>query len=679
MPRFRVRSHQAPSAEMTGELSLDEVRAVMADAMQPRHFFVGQPLVLDWQYSPSEEIAWEIYQGRLLEAAHTRLRQTFEAWHVFCIEAGTRSAEPLLSLKLHASSRQVHVTRAVHCYAWEGYHAGDNVYLSRETRKWIRELVGTIPLERFLDRDNLRDEIIGLLFQAVIGCSRLPLQSVDAPLPAYSLGWLGYLYRTKLATTPSDATPMRSFRELIEQGLHAELAWLEKAKLLETLLRSTAETDLGEAAELFMSRWANLGHSTNEFAALCRTLFNEVALSPYTDFVDKLLAFLRALESRGLLSAEAYTDFLSYLLRHNARHLTAYDLITFHHRGANYPDALLLDAVLNAYLARIEDQPELFLATEHDDARRQIIKRIRRRALRQAWLLRRTYEGLPVPDRPASPGENARVLPPPYERVPDEQIFEPGKRNRQLFAEEPLVLPGERSREVLCQCLYDLRYPEELRELGMAVFLDRPFGRFKASAEPDRTLLLSYETFSRSVAERRLQCLAKEPMLNVSEETLAEYRHRLLANLAMPGIAITPAPREQKPAAVALHDAARVAENFVVLCTTRHTVHAFLEEFDITTLAGQCSVDYLDVHKRVLIVTAASTRSGPEGILDVYDERLQRRLELRVDPSRGYRTRAGQECPVAGLQVLRAWEETVGGSLQEHVLEQRGIVLSPRD
>ena len=668
----------------------------MAEVIQPRHFFVRQPLVLDWQYSPSEEIAWKIYQGRLLEAAHTRLRQTFESWNVFCIEAGNQSAEPLLSLKLHAGSRQVYVTRAVHCYAWEGYHAGDNVYLSRETRKWVRELVGTIHLEQFLDPDDLRDEIICHLFQAVIGCSRLPLQSVDAPLPAFSLGWLDYAYRAKPASEPSDSSPMQSFRDLIEQGLHGELAWLEKAKLLETLLRSTAVTDLGVAAELFMNRWGILGHSTDEFAALCRTLFNEVALSPYTDFVDKLLRFLKTLESRELLSAEAYTDFLSYVLRHNARHLTAYDLVTFHHRGANYPDALLLDAVLKAYLAWIENRPELFLPTEHDDARLQTTKRIRRRALHQAWLLHRASEGLPIPDVPTSPGENARVLPPPHGRVPEEQIFEPSKRTRRLFAGDPLLpltLPsppseggegrvrgsGERSREVLQQCIRDLRYPEELQELGMAVFLDRPFGGFKAPTEPDRTLLLSYETFSRSVAERRLQDLAKDPALNMSEETLASHRHHLLTNLPVPGIPITRATREQKPVAVALHDAVRVAEDFLVLRTTRQTVQAFLEQFDITALAGQCAVDYLDPHKRVLIVPAASTRSGPEAILDVYDARLQRRLELRVDPSRGYGSRARQEYPIAGLQVLRVWEENADGLLQEYALEQKGIFLSPRD
>ena len=93
--------------------------------------------------------------------------------------------------------------------------------------------------------------------------------------------------------------------------------------------------------------------------ATLRALFNDVSLSPWTDFIDKVLALLALVEKAGLLSVEQVIDFESYLLRLVCRHLTAYDLVTFHHRGANYPDALLLDAVLTDYLARIERNPAL--------------------------------------------------------------------------------------------------------------------------------------------------------------------------------------------------------------------------------------------------------------------------------------------------------------------------------
>src|SRR5262249_30096120 len=162
-----------------------------------------------------EETSWEVYHGRLVDPAHTRRRRTFESWSVFCIESGNRSAEPILSLKLDMGGRQLHVTRAIHCYAWEGYLAGDNVHLSRETRKWVSELVGSIPLDRYVDPDALRDEIICLLFQAVIGCSRLPLQSVEAPLPAFSLGRLAYIHRSEIESETQCAGPMQSFRDLV--------------------------------------------------------------------------------------------------------------------------------------------------------------------------------------------------------------------------------------------------------------------------------------------------------------------------------------------------------------------------------------------------------------------------------------------------------------------------------
>ena len=64
--------------------------------------------------------------------------------------------------------------------------------------------------------------------------------------------------------------------------------------------------------------------------------------------------------------------------------------------------------------------------------------------------------------------------------------------------------------DFLRQSVRDLWQPEELAELGTALFLDRPFGVGKAPAEPDATLLLSYEAFSPSLAERRLDSLSEK-------------------------------------------------------------------------------------------------------------------------------------------------------------------------
>src|SRR5262249_49419341 len=102
------------------------------------------------------------------------------------------------------------------------------------------------------------------------------------------------------------------------------------------------------AAVSFMNRWQVIGHASKEIIRLLGTLFNEAALSPYTDLVDKSLVFLQTLVEKELLVSSDQADFLSHLLCQQGRHLTAYDLITFHHRGANYPDALVIDAVLKA-------------------------------------------------------------------------------------------------------------------------------------------------------------------------------------------------------------------------------------------------------------------------------------------------------------------------------------------
>src|SRR5207248_10599286 len=137
--------------------------------------------------------------------------------------------------------------------------------------------------------------------------------------------------------------------------------------------------------------------------------------------------------------------------------------------GANYPDALLLDAVLKAYLARAEDSPGLFLGGDGDGGSSR--RRLRRRALRQGWLLRRRYEGHPVPDLPTSPGENSRVLPPTHPRVPEEQILQPARRRRRLYADDPLPAHlGPRGAVVLRASVADLEHPAERRALGLALF-----------------------------------------------------------------------------------------------------------------------------------------------------------------------------------------------------------------
>ncbi len=564
MPRFRTRSADAPG----DPVGLEAVRGLIAEMFRPAHFFLGPDLALEWEHVASEELVWEIFQGRLLDPAHTRERRSFEAWNTYQRTApnGERSGEPLLALKLDADGGRLHVVRGLDSYVWEGYDAGGNVYQSRERRKWVRELVGTIGLDRFADLDELRDELACRLFQAVVGTSRLPLASVETPLPAFSFGQLFYCHR--LAAPDAAETP-RTWRELVADMLSPPVNLREQARLLETFLHAAPATEMVDAATAFVRRWSELDRTTADLSTLLRTLFNEVSLSPYTDLVEKTLLFLRTLEECGLFQTDEVVDFLSYLLRHLGRHLTAYDLVVFHHRGANYPDALLLDAVLKEYLTILERRPELFADAAEDSEPIQRRKRLRRRALRQGWLLRRRYEGHPVPDLPTSPGENTRVLPASHPRVPEEQIMQPARRTRRLYAEDPLSHRlGPQAAGLLRQSLLDLQHPDEWRELGLAVFLDRPLGVGKAATEPDGTLLLSAEAFSASIARERLRAAEASLALDPPE---------------VHGLPLDAIGGAVRPGTVSLADARRAAADFVFLRTTPGSVRAFLAAIRLHT------------------------------------------------------------------------------------------------
>src|SRR5205807_1497275 len=191
-----------------------------------------------------QETAWEVFRGRLVDRAHTRQTQTFEAWDVYLVDETGRSGEPLLALKFDRAGGTLHVVRGLLCYVWEGYDAGGNVYLSRETTRWVRELTGTIPLDHFATEGDLLDELVCRLFQALVGASRLPLSSVEAPLPAFSFGRLAYFYRPG---TLADQ-PARSWAELLAGTRGAGLGGAEQAKLLETLLHATPPDQMADLA-----------------------------------------------------------------------------------------------------------------------------------------------------------------------------------------------------------------------------------------------------------------------------------------------------------------------------------------------------------------------------------------------------------------------------------------------
>lgn len=642
-------------------MSLADVTAAIVDVVRPAHFFLAGGLELTWEHVPVEEIPWELFRGRLLERTQTRQMRGFTAWNIHVRERGEASAEPLLAVKLDTTAGEIHVTRGILCRVWEGYDSGGGVYLSRETTRWTRELVGTARLSDLADGPALRGELVRLLFRAVIGTSRLPLTSVEAPLPGFTLGTLAYFYR---ADAPPE--PMRLWNEVLTRAWHAGLSLLEEVKAVEFLLRCAPPGDPPDSAEGFARRWSELHGDGKELPALLRALFDEVSLSPWTGFVEKALALVRGLTGRGLLTTSQQIDFLGHVLRQSARHLTAYDLVNFHHNGANYPDALLLDLVLKQYLALIERHPELFSGAAG---------RLRRRALRQGWLLRRHYEGHLVPDAPTSPGENARVLPEPHRRVPDEQITSPLRRTRRLYDNDPLPgHVGEHGRAALRESAADLDHSDELRELGMAVFIDRPLGALKAPAEPDQTVLFAHEAFSRAVARRRLDALAADGAFPLDEPEAARHQ-RALEALPVLGVPVARVGRDPRPV-VSLNDTRRVSEDFLLLRTLPRGVREFLRQWSFDDLGRRFDLRYLGDVGPLLLVRDEADADGPA--LAVYDAAMRKRQQLGVCGEGGYVARGGAEWPAAGLRVLRVWDLTAGGGLVEHDLRAEGVRLHPR-
>lgn len=618
------------------------VCSLVRELLAPAHFYTAHGLTLRFDEPRTETITWEVFHGRLLDARQTRERASFTAWNVWAFEDGQISTEPLVAVKLTDDGQTLHFVRAIHCHTWEGYNAGGSVYLSRETRTWLRELVGSVALQDMADVADLRAELTILLQQAVHGTSRLPLTSLEAPLPSFSLGQLGYFPGTATA-----AEPMSSVHELVNRFFGPACSDAGLVKLLEVLFRTTLPEEVPPAVRAFAEQWRAQQRPPATLPTLLRRLINEIALSPYTSFVENLLAGCRVFVAEGLLTVADQLDFLTWMLRHNVRHLTAYDLKTFHQRGANYPDALLLDACLKDAVTLTEQHPQFLLPLVDDDETTARLKRLRRRGLRQGWLLRSWYAGLPVPVLPTSPGENARVLPAAFPRVADEEILQPSHRSRRLYEGEDwtTALPA-RLGPVWQALLADLESPSELRELGLALFLNRPLGMWKRPTEPDATLLLAHEAFSPTIARQRLAFLAEQ--LGVIEKSQVE---RLLALVTQAdlgaGLELFGRPEPDRPGVVSLNDLRRAAPDFVLQRTVGRSVQAFLAQFDLTPLQQQPGLEWLTVEGIRLIVPPGR----PPGVLTVYDHSLQRQLELEVPPEAGYRKRRGQEAPAAGLRV----------------------------
>jgi hypothetical protein len=651
----------------------ETLRTIIADLLHPDRFFFDRACrCLTIEHVSNEEIPWDIYRGRLLGEGQTRQRWIFESWNCFLDRKGRAEHPlPILSVKLYLPLNQIHVIRSILSYVWEAYPAEDNVILSREVQKNVAELVGTIDLNIIRDESEIRDELATLLFQAVVGASRLPLTSLESPLPAFTLGQLGYF--------PSGLVHDReSCFMLLESASRIGGSSLEKAKAIELLIRSSPPESVPACAEAAAQMRAAQPTGVSVLISVMRLMIDEISLTPYTDFVAKFLLFLDELSKHYLLSTADIVDLESYILRQVVRHLTAYDLVTYHHRGANYPDALMLDAVLKNYLERMEESPQLFATSDRDTEKERRAKQIRRRALRQAWLMRKLCVGLPVPDRPSSPGENQRIFS-GLDRLPEEQITNPEKRTRRLFEREPTIAICPQARSILHESGADLEHAVELRELGMALFLDRPLGVFKEPGEPDRTPLLSYEAFSVAIAGRRLEALANDPDIAFPSETVERAMATLTGRLCAIGLPLRVSMPGRNPATVSLDDAVRVSPDFQVLRITRRSLQDFLNEFDFSPLSKWKATDLGKPEHTRLLIRAASLDDAAQDELLFLDEKLCKRLQVRIEPSGGYILRSGVEYPAAGLLVQGIFlpEESLE-DLHERNAASEEIRLPPR-
>src|SRR5262245_53147301 len=145
---------------------------------RPADFYVGNGLRCAWELDAEQTVPWEVFRGQLVQP--TREQRTFRTWNLLPVVNGAVTSEPLLSLLLDETAGTLHVTRGLECHVWEAVADGATIE-SRSVTRWVRELVGTVVLGEFETPAERDEEIRCLIGQAIVGTSRLPLTSIEAP------------------------------------------------------------------------------------------------------------------------------------------------------------------------------------------------------------------------------------------------------------------------------------------------------------------------------------------------------------------------------------------------------------------------------------------------------------------------------------------------------------------
>ncbi|MFO0807044.1 MAG: hypothetical protein U0746_00300 [Gemmataceae bacterium] len=578
----------------------DVVRNAVADAMASSNFVGRLRHQLEFTNERCEEVFWELFHGHALDESKTRERRRFVAWSI----GAKGECEPLVAVRWDHESQTVHVTRSILCRMPEAFDAGGGVIDSRMTIRRQRELVGSIDLAAIQSAGHLRDRLAELLFYAVVGLSRLPLTSVDSPLPQFSLGELSYCYRA----ADSDLAPIERVKRL-EFALRAA----GRGGFSAAMKPGDDDPDESDPCD------SELHQPWEDVSERFLPMFDMAALSPWTDFVAHAIAWLRFRDGPG---GTRRFSLLARLMVRIARHLNAYDLVTFHHFGANYPDALLVEQCLRELLtapvpARDEDW---------------------RKGVRAAAIVACEYAGHLVPDSPTSMGDASRVLPESFPPIPEVQIATPHARTRRLFEDGSLL-----SSSLVRDCLAETGRADALIELGTALFIDRPLGVGKMPGEPDYTWLGSHLLFSRTLAEKRLRKLARHGHL-VPDADAANRWRRCLDAVSVDGVPLSRRDAPSRPGVASLQDAFMIADDFVVMRSTQRAIRDFRHQYDCSQLVR--SLPFAEWQAIMATVTDECVR------LTVYDRDFRPRIDLEADLSRGFVRAGGTEYVAAGFRVI---------------------------
>ncbi|MCG8584607.1 MAG: hypothetical protein MI757_07845, partial [Pirellulales bacterium] len=354
---------------------------IVQRVIEPGRFFVARGFALRTEVVRGQRELWEVFNGQLLGEGQTREHAKFDSWRLYLDRTDRRAEQPLIEIKWNNDERRLYVTRSLLVRGWETYEPSPNVIESRQANVWTRELVGWMDGAQATDEDSFFRELAVYVRAALAGTSRLAITSLENPLPDFALGHVAYV----AAAEAIGDTPLDDPRLLVASMPTGPQDSAVAAGMLETALRAAEPAMIPDIANTLAQLLAEHANSPAVFTRILRTLFNQVSLSPYTRLTDNLVELVSRVAKSKVIGVEASVDSISYTLRHLVRHLTAFNLTTFHNQGANYPDALFLDRLLGAYIEIILQEPALFRGRE---------SRLRRRALRQAYLVRRSLEGV---------------------------------------------------------------------------------------------------------------------------------------------------------------------------------------------------------------------------------------------------------------------------------------------